>query len=163
MRGVRISAKADYAIRAAVELAAANGDALTTETIAGRQEIPVHFLHKILLELRRAGIVVTLRGRDGGHRLARDPAAITVADVLRVVEGPLADVHGQAPEDLVYAGATGPLQDVWIALRTNIRLVLEGVTLADIAGGALPHGVVALGQGHDARARRATPPGPRGP
>ena len=136
---MRVSAKADYAVRAAVELAVLDsGATLTTEQIAERQDIPPLFLQKILHELRRAKIVTSLRGREGGHRLARAPKQISVADVLRVIDGPLANVHGESPEDVDYRGAAEPLQDVWIALRTNMREVLEKVTLADIAAAKLP-------------------------
>jgi Rrf2 family protein len=142
---MRISAKADYAVRAAVELAALDGDdTLTTEQIAERQEIPPLFLQKILHEMRRAKIVTSLRGREGGHRLARPAKQISVADVLRVIDGPLANVRGEAPEDIRYQGAAEPLQHVWIALRTNMREVLEKVTLADIAGSRLPRKVETL-------------------
>jgi Rrf2 family protein len=142
---MRVSAKADYAVRAAVELAALDdGATLTTEQIAERQDIPPLFLQKILHELRRAKIVTSLRGREGGHRLARAPKQISVADVLRVIDGPLANVHGDAPEDIAYRGAAEPLQHVWIALRTNMREVLEKVTLADIAGARLPKRVETL-------------------
>jgi Rrf2 family protein len=146
---VRVSAKADYAVRAAVELAGAGEDYLTADVIAGRQDIPVPFLQKILHELRVAGIVGSQRGPDGGHRLARPAAGITVADVLRAVEGPLAAVRGEAPEALHYRGAAAPLQGVWIALRTNMRDVLEGVTLADLARARLPRRIAALAQKPD--------------
>jgi Rrf2 family protein len=141
---VRISAKADYAVRAAVELAAAGDRALTAETVAQRQEIPLQFLHKILHEMRRARLVTSQRGREGGHRLARPAGEISVADVLRAMEGPLADVRGQPPEAIHYTGSAEPLQDVWIALRTNVRAVLEGVTLADLAERRLPKRIANL-------------------
>jgi Rrf2 family protein len=142
--GVRVSAKADYAVRAAVELAGAGEESLTAEVIAGRQGIPMSFLQKILHELRVARLVTSQRGPDGGHRLARAPEEITVADVLRAVEGPLAAVRGDAPEALRYQGAAEPLQEVWIALRTNMREVLEGVTLADLARARLPRRISTL-------------------
>ena len=141
---MRVSAKADYAVRAAVELAGARDESLTAEIIASRQEIPMSFLQKILHEMRVARLVSSQRGPDGGHRLARPPAEITVADVLRAVEGPLAAVRGEAPESLRYHGAAEPLQDVWIALRTNMREVLEGVTLADLARARLPRRIASL-------------------
>jgi Rrf2 family protein len=141
---VRVSAKADYAVRAAVELAGAGSDWLTAEVIASRQEIPMPFLQKILHELRVAGLVASQRGHEGGHRLARPADQISVADVLRAVEGPLAAVRGSAPEALHYRGAAEPLQEVWIALRTNMREVLEGVTLANLAGSRLPRRIAAL-------------------
>jgi len=141
---VRVSAKADYAVRAAVELAGAGETSLTAEAIAGRQEIPMPFLQKILHELRVAGLVSSQRGPDGGHRLARPASAVSVADILRAVEGPLAAVRGTPPESLAYRGAAEPLQDVWIALRTNMREVLEGVTLADLSAARLPRRIARL-------------------
>ena len=141
---MRISAKADYAVRAAVELAGAAPELLTAEVIAGRQEIPMSFLQKILHELRVARLISSQRGPDGGHRLAKPAAEISVADVLRAVEGPLAAVRGEAPEALHYRGAAEPLQEVWIALRTNMREVLEGVTLADLAKARLPRRIATL-------------------
>jgi len=137
---MRITAKADYAVRAAAELAAAEGDSapMKGEELARRQSIPKNFLENILTELRRAGIVRTRRGADGGYQLARPAAEITVADVLRAVEGPLAAVQGSRPEQLSYDGAASSLPDVWVALRASLRSVLEHVTLADIASGKLP-------------------------
>jgi Rrf2 family protein len=146
---VRISAKADYAVRAAVELAAAGDEPITAEAVAERQDIPVQFLQKIFHEMRRARLVASQRGRDGGHRLARPADEITVADVLRAVEGPLAEVRGTPPESVSYNGAAKPLQDVWIALRTNMRTVLEGVTLADLAAGRLPRRIATLAREPD--------------
>ena len=137
---MRITAKADYAVRAAAELAAAEGDGtpMKGEELARRQSIPKNFLENILTELRRAGIVRTRRGADGGYQLARPAAEITVADVLRAVEGPLAAVQGSRPEQLSYEGAASSLPDVWVALRASLRSVLEHVTLADIASAKLP-------------------------
>jgi Rrf2 family protein len=137
---MRITAKADYAVRAAAELAAAEGEQapMKGEELARRQSIPKNFLENILTELRRAGIVRTRRGADGGYQLARPAAEITVADVLRAVEGPLAAVQGSRPEQLAYQGAASSLPDVWVALRASLRSVLEHVTLADIASGKLP-------------------------
>jgi Rrf2 family protein len=141
---MRVSAKADYAVRAAVELAAAGDGVMTAEEIAVRQAIPASFLMKILHELRLAGLVRSQRGPDGGHALARPGSEISIADVLRAMEGPLANVRGQAPEDVEYLGAAVPLQRVWVALRTNVRAVLESVTLADVARDDLPDGVSSL-------------------
>ncbi|HEY4830780.1 MAG TPA: Rrf2 family transcriptional regulator [Solirubrobacteraceae bacterium] len=136
---MRISAKADYAVRAAVELAAAPDDRpIKAERIATNQEIPLNFLENILGELRHAGIVRSHRGADGGFRLARSANEVTVADIIRVVEGPLATVRGGPPEDSAYDGAASALSRVWIAVRKNLREVVEHVTLADIAGGELP-------------------------
>jgi Rrf2 family protein len=136
---VRVSARADYAVRALLEIAAAGGGALSADVIAARQAIPQPFLQKILHEL-----VVSQRGREGGHRLARAAEEITLADVLRAVEGPLADVRGAPPEEARYDGPAERLQDVWIALRANVRAVLEEVTLADLVEDRLPAAVAAL-------------------
>lgn len=142
---MRISAKADYALRAALELAAAEGSGpLKGEQIAQAQSIPLKFLENILLELRHHGLVQSQRGAEGGYWLARPAAAITLADVIRVVEGPLANVRGERPESLEYAGAAKSLRDVWIGLRANLRGVLESVTLADVVSGELPDAVAAL-------------------
>jgi Rrf2 family protein len=141
---VRVSAKADYAVRAAVELAGAGDQSLTAEVIASLQDIPMPFLQKILHELRVGRLITSQRGPDGGHRLARPAKEISVADILRAVEGPLAAVRGEAPEALHYRGAAQPVQLVWIALRTNMRDVLEGVTLADLAAARLPRRISAL-------------------
>jgi Rrf2 family protein len=136
---VRISAKVDYAVRAAVELAAATGDRpIKAERIATAQEIPLNFLENILGELRHAGIVRSHRGADGGFRLARPADQVTVADVIRAVEGPLASVRGGPPEEVAYAGASEALLRVWIAVRASLRSVAEHVTVADIAAGHLP-------------------------
>jgi len=151
---VRVSAKADYAVRAAVELAVSDEGPVKAEDIANRQSIPHNFLVKILHELRLAGLVRSQRGPEGGHQLARPPAEISVADVLRAVEGPLAEVRGTPPESLQYMGAAMPLQRVWVALRTNVRSVLESVTLADIAGDRLPADVDALADERDSWATR---------
>ena len=125
---MRISAKADYAVRAAAELAAAGDERpVKGEAIAAAQGIPQNFLENILADLRHAGLVKSQRGADGGYRLARPAGEISVADVIRAVEGPLAAVRGEAPEDVSYAGAAAPLQDVWIAVRANLRDVVEHV------------------------------------
>jgi Rrf2 family protein len=139
---MRISAKADYAVRAAVELAAASDDKpIKAERIANSQGIPLNFLENILGELRHAGIVRSHRGAEGGFRLARPATELTVADVIRAVEGPLASVRGGPPEDASYAGASEALLRVWIAVRANLRGVVENVTLADVAQGKLPRSV----------------------
>ncbi len=142
---MRISAKADYAVRAMVELAAAAGDKpVKAERIATAQEIPLNFLENILGELRHAGLVRSHRGAEGGFRLARDPAEITVADVMRAVEGPLASVRGAPPEESQYEGASEALLRVWIAVRANLRRVIEQVTVADVAAGTIPPEIDAL-------------------
>ena len=135
---VRISAKEDYAVRAALELALADGGPLKREQISQAQKIPLAFLQNILMELRHAELVETQRGREGGFRLARPAAQITVADVVRAVSGPLATVRGARPPVADYNASAAPLNDLWVALRANIRTVLEGVTLADLAAGRLP-------------------------
>lgn len=136
---MRISAKADYAVRAAVELAATPDERpIKAERIATNQEIPLNFLGNILGDLRTAGIVRSYRGADGGFRLARAPAQVTVADVIRAVDGPLATVRGAPPENSAYDGAASALSRVWIAVRKNVRSVVEHVTLADLASGQLP-------------------------
>ena len=150
---MRISAKADYAVRAATGLALVGGPA-KAEHIAQRHAIPLKFLEKILFDLRHAGLVATRRGPEGGYWLARDPAEITVADVLRAVDGPLADVHGLAPEDVEYEEGFAALQKIWVAVRTSLRSVLESVTIADLAGGTLPPAIEELTVGPDSWARR---------
>jgi Rrf2 family protein len=138
MRAMRITAKEDYAVRAALELAATDGGPLTREQIAQAQDIPTAFLQNILVELRHAEIVEAQRGRDGGFRLARPAREITIADIVRAVSGPLATVRGVRPPAVSYNQTAEPLKDVWIALRANIRFVLARVTLADLAAGTLP-------------------------
>src|SRR5438552_578051 len=135
---MRVSAKADYAVRAAVELAAAESPPVKGEQISQAQEIPLKFLENILGELRHAGLVRSQRGTEGGYWLARDPSEITIADVIRAVEGPLASVRGESPESLSYSGSAEPLGRLWVAVRASLRQVLEQVTLADVAAGELP-------------------------
>lgn len=136
---MRITAKVDYAIRATAELAAADRSRpVKKERLATAQDIPPNFLENILRELRRAGIVHSQRGADGGYTLARDPRDVTLGQIIRAVEGPLAAVQGVRPERLEYAGAAASLVDVWIAVRANLRSVLDRVTLADVAADTLP-------------------------
>ena len=156
---MRITAKVDYAVRAASELAAhaaVNGHRtpMKGEAVAVAQSIPARFLEGILAELRRSGIVGSQRGSEGGYWLARPAAEVTVADVIRAVEGPLADVHGTPPEEVVYSGAATDLQRVWIATRVALREVLETTTVADIAGGSLPATVAERAARPDGWARR---------
>jgi Rrf2 family protein len=148
---VRVSAKADYAVRAAIELAAAKEGPVKGDQVAAAQDIPLRFLENILGELRHSGIVQSQRGAVGGYWLARPAKEITIAEVIRAVEGPLASVRGDRPEALDYHGAAEPLQSVWLALRVNIRDVLEGVTLADIVSGELPKDIVKLTERPEAR------------
>jgi Rrf2 family protein len=144
---MRISAKVDYAVRAAVELAAASDERpVKAERIANAQDIPLNFLENILGELRHAGIVRSHRGADGGFRLAKPAAEVTVADIIRAVEGPLASVRGGPPEETAYGGNAEVLPRVWIAVRTNLRKVVEQVTVADIAGGRLPTAIDRLAE-----------------
>jgi Rrf2 family protein len=148
---MRISAKVDYAVRAAIELAVADDDQLTkAEAIARAQDIPPKFLENILGDLRHGGLVQSQRGAEGGYRLARPAAEITIADIIRVVEGPMASVRGGRPEDVEYAGNSEPLRRVWIAVRSALRQVAERVTLADLASGRLPAEVEALTRARDA-------------
>lgn len=147
---MRVSAKADYAIRAAVELAASGDGPIKGERIAQAQEIPSNFLENILADLRNAGIVASRRGADGGYWLARPAAEISLADVIRAVDGPLANVRGVRSEQVTYQGSAEPLRDVWVAVRASLRSVLEHVTLADLASGELPESVRALAEDPDA-------------
>ncbi|WP_405797428.1 RrF2 family transcriptional regulator [Streptomyces longwoodensis] len=143
---MRISARADYAVRAVLELAVrqGGGDPVKAESIAAAQDIPHKFLEGILGDLRRAGVVDSRRGGGGGYRLARAAEEITVADVIRAVDGPIVSVRGVRPTGLSYAGSAEPLLPLWIALRANVRRILEGVTVADIAADALPEPVRTL-------------------
>jgi Rrf2 family protein len=143
-RRVRVSAKADYAVRAAVELAAAGDGPVKADQIAQAQEIPLKFLESILLDLRNGGLVHSRRGVEGGYWLARPAAEISLAQVIRAVDGPIANVRGMRPEDVSYTGSATPLRDVWIAVRASLRAVLEQVTLADLAHGDLPASVEEL-------------------
>ena len=136
---MRISAKVDYAVRAAIELAGADrASPLKGDRIAVAQDIPMKFLENILSELRRAGLVGSRRGTDGGYWLARPAAKVTIADIIRAVEGPLANVQGVRPEELEFIGSAVPLQRMWVCVRASLRSVLEHVTLAELASGKLP-------------------------
>jgi len=141
---VRLSARVDYALRAVAELASAAGGPdrpVTADQLARAQGIPPKFLESILLQLRRGGIVNAQRGPEGGYWLARPAGNITLADVIRVIDGPLANVRGQRPEQLGYQGSAHALQEVWIALRASEREILELVTIGDVATGELPERV----------------------
>lgn len=151
---MRITAKVDYAVRAMAELAAAPDGPVTADVLAERQAIPPKFLENILADLRRGGLVRSQRGAEGGYRLARAAASVTVADVIRAVEGPLADVHGTPPEEVAYAGAARHLRDVWIATRASLRGVLERVTVADVVTGTLPPAAQRLLDDPEAWSRR---------
>ncbi|MFI2715938.1 RrF2 family transcriptional regulator [Streptomyces collinus] len=142
---MRISARADYAVRAVVELAVRQGEgSVKAEAVAIAQDIPHKFLEGILGDLRRGGVVDSRRGGGGGYRLAREASEITVADVIRAVDGPIVSVRGERPTGLAYSGTAEPLLPLWIALRANVRRILEGVTIADLAAGALPEPVERL-------------------
>src|SRR5215212_2382920 len=159
---MHVSAKADYAVRAAIELAAAPGGPVKGDRIAEAQQIPLKFLENILSDLRHAGYVQSQRGADGGYWLAEPADAITLADIIRAVDGPLANVRGARPESVEYAGSAGHLVEVWIAVRVALRGVLERVTLADLVAGTLPASVRDLIGDADAWASRSagglTPP-----
>jgi Rrf2 family protein len=135
---MRLSAKADYALRASLELASAGEGHVKAEALARAQAIPLRFLEQILLDLKHAGLVASQRGAEGGYWLAKPPIEISLADVIRAVEGPLANVRGVRPEELEYEGAAASLRDVFVALRASVRAVLEDVSLAEVAAGELP-------------------------
>jgi Rrf2 family protein len=135
---VRVSAKADYALRAVAELATASDMPLKRERIASAQDIPMDYLENILLELKHVGIVQSQRGASGGFRLARRPDEISLADVIRAVDGPMANVRGSRPEQVEYRGAAEHLRDVWIAVRASLRELLERTSVQDLVDGTLP-------------------------
>jgi Rrf2 family protein len=135
---MQVSARVDYGTRALAELASRPDQLVTSEELAELQGIPVKFLEGILTQLRRAGLVLSKRGAEGGYRLARPAAEIAVADVFRALDGPIAAVRGLAPEDMDYPGAAEHLRDVWVATRAALRTVLEQVTLDDVVSGQLP-------------------------
>ncbi|HWX52550.1 MAG TPA: Rrf2 family transcriptional regulator [Solirubrobacteraceae bacterium] len=142
---MHVTAKADYAVRAIVELAGSSQESpRKVDDLAKAQSIPVSFLENILTQLRSTGIVRSQRGPEGGYWLARPADELNLANVIRAVEGPLVGVRGQRPEEIEYVGSAESLQQVWIALRANLRKVLENVTVADVAAGSLPSDVVAL-------------------
>lgn len=146
---VHIPAKVDYGLRAMLSLTVA-GTPQTAEQLAQDQGLPPRFLGAILAELRRSGLVASQRGAEGGYRLARPAAKITCAEVIRVLDGPLAEVRGLRPEATTYDGAAAHLQDVWVAVRASLRQVLESATLADVVSGDLPKNVKRLTADPDA-------------
>jgi Rrf2 family protein len=146
---MQVPAKADYAIRALLSLASTT-ESVSADHLAHEQGLPPKFLGAILSELRRGGIVTSQRGAEGGFRLARAPGEITIADVLRVLGGPIAGVRGMRPENLEYSGAATNLRDVWVAVRGSLRQVLEHVTLADVVRGELPEAVTRFTDDPDA-------------
>ena len=138
-----ISARADYALRALVALAAA-GRPMTAEELAAAEDLPVNFLENILSDLRRTGLIASRRGPAAGYRFVRPPSEISAADVMRALEGPLAEVRGLRPEIPTYSESTAPVQEVWIAVRASLRRVLESVSIDDMARGRLPRHVKTL-------------------
>ena len=151
---MRISAKVDYAVRAAIELAAAGSEPVKGERIADAQDIPLKFLENILGELKHTGIVASRRGASGGYWLAKPADAVSLGDIVRAVEGPLATVRGQGPENLEYTGGAKPLQSVWIAVRANLRAIMDETTLEDLVGEELPRAVRELSEPAEAWSQR---------
>lgn len=152
---MHVSAKSDYALRALIELVRTGSEhPISAEEIGREQEIPTNFLLAILADLRRGGVVRSQRGQGGGWVLARDPAEVNVAEVIRIVDGPLVSVHGTRPEQVSYRHSATVLQPVWIAARSSLREVLEAVTLADLSRGELPEPVAVRTADKDAWAPR---------
>ncbi len=148
---MRVSAKSDYALRALIEIAArSDGAAVSAEEIGRLQDIPRGFLQAILADLRRADILVSQRGQAGGWRMVRDAGTVSVADVIRAVDGPLVSVYGLRPESVTYNDSAQALQHVWIAARSSLREVFEHVTIKALATQQLPDQVEALTQGEEA-------------
>jgi len=147
---VRVTARADYALRASVELARADGALTKAASLATAAQVPLGFLENILADMRRTGLVKGHRGADGGYTLARPAEEISVADVIRAVDGPLASVRGEAAQDLDYAGGAAPLKVVWVAVRASLRQLLEAVSLADLAHDQLPARVTELAAAENA-------------
>jgi Rrf2 family protein len=148
---MHLTAMGDYALRAMTEIAAADPNRIKAERIARAQRIPLKFVENILITLKHAGIVNAMRGASGGYWLARPASEITLADIIRAVEGPLANVRGMRPDQLKYSGSATALADVWIAVRVNLRNVLEAVTLDHVVNKKLPAPVMSLTRGRDAR------------
>ncbi|MFJ4921132.1 RrF2 family transcriptional regulator [Streptomyces sp. NPDC088725] len=146
---MRISARTDYAVRAMAELASHPDDPLKAEDVASRQDIPVRFLFVVLRELRQARLVHSRRGPEGGYVLARPAQDITLADIIRTMDGPLVSVRDLRLTDLTYPGSAALLPDVWRAVRTSLREVLESTTLADLVAGTLPPPVRARAQAYN--------------
>ncbi len=147
---MQITAKVDYAVRALLEISSHETDRVTRDDLAVAQDIPPRYLEAVLLELRRSGLLIGYRGSAGGYSLGKSPSAITIADVVRAVDGPLALVQGQRPEDVTYSGSSANLHEVWIGLRAAVRAVLEQVTIADLVSGELPPSVRSLVDNPDA-------------
>jgi Rrf2 family protein len=154
MGSVKVTAKAEYAVRAMLELATTEDSLLKGERIARSQEIPLKFLENILVDLRHADLVHAQRGADGGYRLAREPEEITLGQVIRAVEGPLASVRGEPPERMAYEGSSENLRKVWVAVRASLRSVLDDLTLADVVADRMPEHIRRLTEAPDAWLRR---------
>jgi Rrf2 family protein len=151
---MRVSAKVDYAVRALLELAVAADGPVKGERIAQAQEIPLKFLENILIDLRHANIVRAQRGAEGGYWLARPANEVTLGEIIRAVEGPLASVRGEPPEDVTYTGAAEHLRTVWVAVRASLRSVVDELTLADVAADRMPARIRRLTEAPDAWLRR---------
>jgi Rrf2 family protein len=152
--GVRVSAKVDYAVRALLELAVATEGPVKGERIAQAQEIPLKFLENILIDLRHANIVRAQRGAEGGYWLARPASEVTLGEIIRAVEGPLASVRGEPPEDVNYTGPAENLRTVWVAVRASLRAVVDELSLADVVADRLPTRIRRLTEAPDAWLRR---------
>ena len=151
---MRVSAKVDYAVRALLELAVAADGPVKGERIAQAQEIPLKFLENILIDLRHANIVRAQRGAEGGYWLARPANEVTLGEIIRAVEGPLASVRGEPPEDVTYTGAAEHLRTVWVAVRASLRSVVDELTLADVVADRMPARIRRLTEAPDAWLRR---------
>jgi Rrf2 family protein len=151
---VRVTAKVDYAVRALLELAVATDGPVKGERIAQAQGIPLKFLENILIDLRHANIVRAQRGAEGGYWLARPANEVTLGEIIRAVEGPLASVRGEPPEDVSYTGAAENLRTVWVAVRASLRAVVDELTLADVVADRLPTRIRRLTEAPDAWSRR---------
>lgn len=151
---MRVTAKVDYAVRALLELAVASDGPVKGERIAQAQEIPLKFLENILIDLRHANIVRAQRGAEGGYWLARPASEVTLGEIIRAVEGPLASVRGEPPEDVNYTGAAENLRTVWVAVRASLRAVVDELTLADVVADRLPTRIRRLTEAPDAWSRR---------
>jgi len=151
---VRVTAKVDYAVRALLELAVAGEGPVKGERIAQAQEIPLKFLENILIDLRHANIVRAQRGAEGGYWLARPANEVTLGEIIRAVEGPLASVRGEPPEDMNYTGAAEHLRTVWVAVRASLRSVVDELTLADVVADRMPARIRRLTEAPDAWLRR---------
>ncbi len=150
MSAMQISAKTDYAVRVMLELAAHGPELVKAELLISHQGLPRKFVEAILAELRRAGLVRSHRGAEGGYELARSPAEVTIGSIIRAVDGPLAEVRGMRPNDTSYDGAATHLPDVWVAVRASLRSVLDETTLAQVLAGSLPRPVQRLIEAPDA-------------